>query len=264
MSLVHSMFGLGLIMPAVVSGIFESLSLGWRYVFLAPALFQLLVIVGVFLARSRGGAAAAMPDRVSSEAPLWPAAILVVALTGIQVGIDASVISWSPTYWVWNGNEILSKDAMAAALAIAISLGRFLSSRIVADRHKSRLYLSAGLTIVAASVALTLSSSWIVTALCIVVLGFGMSDMFPILASYAGAVAGKHADQVYVVMSILGSIGGAIIPPIIGTLSETQPRSGMSIVLIVIAALCVVGMSVLVALIRRRRIPKDISIQEHP
>ncbi len=182
MSGFHAMFSLGGFAGA--GGMTALLS--WGATPFAAALFGaaftltalLLAWPGLLAARGREPTPFVPPKGV---------VLLLAALSGITFLIEGAILDWSALLIVGGGLVPASQGGLGYMLfAIAMTIGRLMGDSIVAAAGNFRVLVASGLVTIC-GIALLLSVAWPPLALAgFVLIGFGASNIVPVLFSLAG------------------------------------------------------------------------------
>ncbi|MDN5851498.1 MAG: MFS transporter [Actinomycetia bacterium] len=181
-----------------------------------------------------------------------PKVYLLVLVYFLFLGATYSMLFWAPTLiQSWGVEDLFMVGVLGAIPAILSAIGMVLIGRSSDKRMERRWHFFAASLICAAGITLTIFTEGLLVAsligLCIMAIGQGsttplfftaVSEYFPVASAAVGLA----------VVSSLGNLGPAVMPPIlawVGTVTGSQAAS-----LAVIAALYVVAALVLVAAIR--------------
>lgn len=206
---------------------------GWAVWF--PVGFGLLTLTGAAVASRFTGpesphkpASATAQEDASIAVPTarrWlPFTAASMAMMFLYVGVEVSLGGWSTTYLL----RATTAAAMLAASAPSAFWGAILLSRMVSIAILPRVGM---LPVLVAGSALALAGSawmllpetpWIVLA-AVALAGFGLGPVFPNGVGYFLEHGGPAATRLTGVVFASGSVGGAVLPMLVGQVSE---RSG--------------------------------------
>jgi MFS transporter, FHS family, glucose/mannose:H+ symporter len=149
-----------------------------------------------------------------------PAAIVLGALFFIYVGTENGLGAWLASYAGRTGTR-----APAAWMTVpsffygALLLGRALAPLTLKHMTDSQQAISGSVLALLSSVSLILSQSIVAIWACAFFAGFGLSTLYPIIiALLSGTFAGEET-RIAGVMFALSTLGGAIMPWMVGFVS---------------------------------------------
>nr|MCU0226539.1 MFS transporter [Bryobacterales bacterium] len=164
------------------------------------------------------------PASPRQAAGLMPFTAASMALLFLYVGVEVSLGGWSTTYML----RTTDAHAMLAASAPSAFWGAILVSRLLSIAILPRVGMLAVL-VMGSAIALV-GSAWMLAApgaamvlLAVGVAGFGLGPVFPNGAGYYLEHGRERAMRLTGVVFASGSVGGAVLPMLIGVASE---RSG--------------------------------------
>jgi fucose permease len=153
----------------------------------------------------------------------------IVLLVGIDVGLNTTL----PKFLMERVSLPLEKAGLAISLYFAArTVGTFAGAILLMKVNGRTFYIASTiLGIVAMAVMLVLSSLWAILVM-IFLLGLAVANIFPIVF---GAALRKEPQRVNEVsgLLIMGVAGGAIVPPIMGVVSDSTGQIGAMIVLLI-------------------------------
>jgi MFS family permease len=252
---IHSFFGIGLISAPLVAIAVNALKLPWQIIWLIPAAGWLALLL------LRGGRAPAKKKEKlgkTEEKQRRPSSIVflfgvILTLAGVNVGVEAMIVGWAPTYLELTEVVFGPVGTIQVFLSAMIIAGRRAASRftrVVGTRryyHISTafIFLTAGLLLI------FYSHSWAVVLL-LVLLGFGMSALYPLLIARLSSFAHLFPGRFFPVLEIAATIGGTLLPYILGRFSEVYPAEAFP-VSVLSGVLVLVTLSVSLFLLKRKR-----------
>lgn len=213
---------------------FGGWQLGWRVLF---AIYALVSIISI-LALSATPIQEEKPDKVSGFAECIkllgvPFIFLCFLSIFCHVGIDVGTNIYAPQILMDRLGITLEDAAFATSwYFIFRTLGCFLGSFILRVMRAKWFFLISVLMMLAAVVLLFISANSAVIYTAIALIGFGNSNIFSIVFSQA-LIAQPHERNEVSGLMIMGLIGGAIFPPVMGYLQEGM---GISAAIAVLAA----------------------------
>jgi fucose permease len=156
----------------------------------------------------------------------------IIFVVGIDVGLNTSI----PKYLMERCHILLDKAGLGTSLYfVARTIGAFTGAILLLKISSRKFFIVSIVVAIIAMVAMLLISNlWAILAL-IFVIGFACANVFSIIFSFA---LQKHPDRANEMsgLMIMGVAGGAVIPPIMGVVSDSMGQSGGLIVLLVCLA----------------------------
>lgn len=199
------------------------LELGWRVLFAIYAVVSLISIVALGATPIREE----QPDMVSGFGKcfkLLGIPLIFLCFIGIfcHVGIDVGTNIYAPQILMERLNWTLDQAAFATSwYFIFRTAGCFLGSFILRVMQAKWFFLISVLMMLVAMVLLFVGHSQPVIYTAIALIGFGNSNIFSIVFSQALIAQPREKNEVSGLM-IMGLIGGAIFPPVMGFLQESS------------------------------------------
>ena len=153
----------------------------------------------------------------------------ILAVVGIDVGLNTTI----PKFLIERCNILLDKAGLGTSLYfIARTTGTFVGA-ILLIKISGRKFLIISMVVAIAGMLLMLmmSNLWAILVL-IFILGFAVANVFSIIFSAALQKKPERANEISGLM-IMGVAGGAIIPPLMGVVSDTMGQAGGMAVLLI-------------------------------
>lgn len=154
----------------------------------------------------------------------------IICIVGVDVGMNTMI----PRLIMERSDIELSQAGYGTSLYFAFrTLGTFIGTFLLARFQPIRFYRSSALVAMCALLTLYLPISGIALLILIAIIGFAIANIFSIIFGYA---LEKHPDKTNPLSSlmIMGVSGGAIVPPLMGSLSEIMNGQSGSISVIAI------------------------------
>jgi MFS transporter, FHS family, L-fucose permease len=153
----------------------------------------------------------------------------IICVVGIDVGLNITV----PKYLMERCGIPLDQAGLGTSLYfIARTTGTFLGAILLIKFPARRFFIiSMFLAIAGMLVMLTMHNLWAILVLVFLV-GFAVANVFSIIFSAALQKKPERANEISGLM-IMGVAGGAVIPPLMGVISDTMGQSGGLAVLLV-------------------------------
>lgn len=225
------------------------LELGWRVLFAIYAVVSLISVVALGATPIHEE----QPDKASGFGEclkLLGIPFIFLCFIGIfcHVGIDVGTNIYAPQILMERLGWTLEQAAFATSwYFIFRTAGCFLGSFILRVMQPKWFFLISVLMMLAAMVLLFVGNSQPVIYTAIALIGFGNSNIFSIVFSQALIAQPREKNEVSGLM-IMGLIGGAIFPPVMGFLQESS--------LGIAGAVCVLTAGVLYLLLFTLKIKK--------
>lgn len=211
----------------------------WRVMF--PIFMGISVLATLFLYLADVTEKAS--DEVSSSGfkdcfSLLGRGAVLLSFIGIicHVGIDVGTNVSAPKLLMERCGMSLDSAAIATSIYFLFrTIGCFSGSIILAKWSQKKFFIISVLCMAAAMAGLCVASSSMTIYLCVALIGFGNSNIFPIIFSGALLSIPEKENAVSSLM-IAGLIGGAVIPPLMGLCSDLM-SSQMGFV--IVSSVCV-------------------------
>ncbi len=152
----------------------------------------------------------------------------ILFVVGIDVGLNITI----PKFLMERCNILLDQAGLGTSLYfIARTTGTFVGA-ILLIKFSGRMFLiiSMIVAIVGLVVMLMMSNLWAILVL-IFILGFAVANVFSIIFSAALQKMPDRANEISGLM-IMGVAGGAVIPPLMGLLSDHMGQAGGLVLLL--------------------------------
>lgn len=152
----------------------------------------------------------------------------IILVVGIDVGLNTTL----PKFLMERTSMPLEKAGLAISLYFAArTIGTFAGAIFLIKLSGRKFYIgSMVLGISAMLLLIFLSELWVMFTM-IFCLGLAVSNVFPIVFSAALRKEPQRANEVSGLL-IMGVVGGAIIPPIMGVVSDSTGQTGAMVILL--------------------------------
>lgn len=233
LNLLHAFFGIGALLGPLWAGHFAAGSGTWRHAYLAVAVCSVifsLVFLGCRIPKHSREREAA-PTRFTSLL-VDKRLILLAGLMCTYVGLESGVSGWTFSLMT----EALKATSQAATSAVSLfwtslTLGRLLSA-YASERLGHGLFIlgcCAGSILASLPVAMGLGVR--ATMISCVALGFFFSGIFPTVMAQGTSSFPNSTGSVAGMLAAAGAVGGAVVPWLIGLLSDAYDLSrGMVVI----------------------------------
>jgi MFS transporter, FHS family, L-fucose permease len=153
----------------------------------------------------------------------------ILAVVGIDVGLNTTI----PKFLMERCSILLDQAGLGTSLYfIARTTGTFVGA-ILLIKFSGRKFLIVSMVVAIAGmiVMLMMSNLWAILVL-IFIMGFAVANVFSIIFSAALQKKPERANEISGLM-IMGVAGGAVIPPLMGIVSDAMGQTGGMAVLLV-------------------------------
>jgi MFS transporter, FHS family, L-fucose permease len=153
----------------------------------------------------------------------------ILAVVGIDVGLNTTI----PKFLMERCGILLDQAGLGTSLYfIARTTGTFVGA-ILLIKFSGRKFLIISMVVAIAGmlVMLMMSNLWAILVL-IFIMGFAVANVFSIIFSAALQKKPERANEISGLM-IMGVAGGAVIPPLMGIVSDAMGQTGGMAVLLV-------------------------------
>lgn len=152
----------------------------------------------------------------------------IVLLVGIDVGLNTTL----PKFLMERANMPLEKAGLATSLYFAArTIGTFAGAILLMKVSGRKFYIASMVLGVVAMVLMIVLSNLYAILVMIFCLGLAIANVFPIVFSAALRKEPARANEVSGLL-IMGVAGGAIVPPIMGIVSDATGQTGAMVVLL--------------------------------
>lgn len=219
---------LGPIIAAAVTG---SL-LGWKMIFPIYAAISLLALVWLWLTPIAEQKVASADISIGHTFSLLKDKYIVAFFIGILVlvGVDVGMGITFPKLLMERCNLPLTDAGMGNSVYFfARTVGAFLGG-ILLMKLPERKFFAASVFVALAGLAgmIFLHGLWTILA-CVAVFGIGYANLFSIIFSISMQRVPERANEVSALL-IVGVAGGAVIPPVLGVITDAFGSQGAAII----------------------------------
>jgi len=153
----------------------------------------------------------------------------ILAVVGIDVGLNTTI----PKFLMERCGILLDQAGLGTSLYfIARTTGTFVGAiLLIKFSGRKFLIISMVVAIVGMLVMLMMNNLWAILVL-IFILGFAVANVFSIIFSAALQKKPERANEISGLM-IMGVAGGAVIPPLMGVVSDAMGQTGGMAVLLI-------------------------------
>ncbi|HHY32392.1 MAG TPA: MFS transporter [Firmicutes bacterium] len=236
LNLLHTFFGVGAFLGPLGAGWIVASSLSWRYAYLAMAAcsFVFLLAFGACRVRPPLREGKASPERFASLL-VDKRLVLLGALICVYVGLESGVSAWMFSFLTETLRTTPEVGTSAVSLFWAsLTLGRLLSA-YASERLGHELFVLCCCVGAILTSALGLFATTGMGARAAVVsfvsLGFFFSGIFPTVVAQGTSLFPSSTGSVTGMLVAAGAVGGAILPGLIGLVSDAYSLGrGMALI----------------------------------
>ena len=219
---------LGPIIAATVTGSF----LGWKMIFPLYAAISLLALVWLWLTPIAEQKVASADISIGHTFSLLKDKYIVAFFIGILVlvGVDVGMGITFPKLLMERCNLPLTDAGMGNSVYFfARTVGAFLGG-ILLMKLPERKFFTASVFVALAGLAgmIFLHGLWSILA-CVAVFGIGYANLFSIIFSISMQRVPERVNEVSALL-IVGVAGGAVIPPVLGVITDAFGSQGAAII----------------------------------
>lgn len=219
---------LGPIIAAAVTGSI----LGWKMIFPIYAAISLLALVWLWLTPIAEQKVASADISIGHTFSLLKDKYIVAFFIGILVlvGVDVGMGITFPKLLMERCNLPLTDAGMGNSVYFfARTVGAFLGG-ILLMKLPERKFFAASVFVALAGLAgmIFLHGLWSILA-CVAVFGIGYANLFSIIFSISMQRVPERANEVSALL-IVGVAGGAVIPPVLGVITDAFGSQGAAII----------------------------------
>lgn len=219
---------LGPIIAAAVTGSI----LGWKMIFPIYAAISLLALVWLWLTPITEQKVASADISIGHTFSLLKDKYIVAFFIGILVlvGVDVGMGITFPKLLMERCNLPLTDAGMGNSVYFfARTVGAFLGG-ILLMKLPERKFFTASVFVALAGLAgmIFLHGLWSILA-CVAVFGIGYANLFSIIFSISMQRVPERANEVSALL-IVGVAGGAVIPPVLGVITDAFGSQGAAII----------------------------------
>lgn len=155
--------------------------------------------------------------------------LAIVLLVGIDVGLNTTL----PKFLMERISMPLEQAGLATSLYFAArTIGTFAGAILLMKVSARKFYIGSMVLGIAAMILMIVLSNLYAVLVMIFCLGLAIANVFPIIFSAALRREPQRANEVSGLL-IMGVAGGAIVPPIMGLVSDSTGQTGAMVVLLV-------------------------------
>ncbi len=223
---------LGPIIAAAVTGSF----LGWKMIFPIYAAISLLALVWLWLTPIAEQKVASADISIGHTFSLLKDKYIVAFFIGILVlvGVDVGMGITFPKLLMERCNLPLTDAGMGNSVYfLARTVGAFLGGILLMKLPERKFFTASVFVALAGLVGMIfLHGLWAILA-CVAIFGVGYANLFSIIFSISMQRVPERANEVSALL-IVGVAGGAVIPPVLGVITDAFGSQGAAIIALTI------------------------------
>lgn len=194
----------------------------WKMIFPVYAGVSVLSVIWLFYTKIEESKPDKKPATFRSVIALFrkPFVLIMVLSTFLMVGFDVGINSNIANFLRNRFAISIESASLGISLYFAsLMIGRFTGAILLRKIEPYRFLIWSSVLTLAGLAGIILSGNLAVTRMMIVVAGLGFSNTFPIVFAKIVAHMPEYANELSSLI-ILSVIGGAVIPPLMGMLSD--------------------------------------------
>jgi FHS family L-fucose permease-like MFS transporter len=207
----------------------------WKLIFPIYAGISALSVIWLYSVKIEEYKSEKEPATFSSILALFkkPFVIIMILSTFLMVGFDVGINSNIANFLKTRFSISLESASLGISIYFAsLMVGRFLGA-ILLRKINPYGFLSFSIVLTLIGLAgIIISDNLTITRIMIFVAGFGSSNTFPIIFSLIVGRMPKYANELSSLI-ILSVVGGAIIPPVMGLISDNKGVTACLYVLVI-------------------------------
>ncbi|MGS0973535.1 MAG: MFS transporter [Candidatus Izemoplasmataceae bacterium] len=257
MNWLHSFWGVGATAGPIIMSYFL-VDENWRRGFLAIALVQFVFMVVLTLSLplwhdDKSAQKESLAKHKNGHIFQVKGVIFALLIFLFYVALEVSVGVWGSSYLVLNKSLLASDAARIIALYYGgITLGRFISG-LASFKFSNKILIYSGIVLVfVGSLGLILASNQTLMMSSFIILGLGLSPVFPSMIHDTPKNFGEENAQYVIGYQIaFAYIGGAIFPPILGLIYANLSISLFPYTILVLAIILLISINSLLLLTKK-------------
>lgn len=222
LTMTHGIAGIGMVGGVVYSGLMLNAGYDWRtiYTMMSVAVGAVAVIFCIVrfpkMHQSAAGGLAELKHWFTRR-ELYPTYLALF----LYVGAEGAVTGWMATFMTTTlGYSSLLASLGTAAIWTVVTVGRIVCAGLVGTRYTVRALVSFLCTVCVIGILLTAGVTMpILFWVALLLVGAGLSALWPLIASTA-LDAGNNGGTVMSLILFFGYFGAAVIPYLIGLISD--------------------------------------------
>jgi len=152
----------------------------------------------------------------------------ILAVVGIDVGLNITV----PKFLMERCNILLDQAGLGTSLYfIARTTGTFTGAILLIKFPARKFFIISMITAIVGMVTMLAMNGLVAILVLVFVIGFAVANVFSIIFSAALQKQPERANEISGLM-IMGVSGGALIPPLMGVISDNTGQGGGLVVLL--------------------------------
>ena len=193
------------------------------------AIGAVLILISLLLNFLKLPHVAHAPAETGDTRRAWSYRHLLLGLVGIFTYVGAEVAIGSHIVSYLNQPEVMNLSAQAAGYKVGLywggaMVGRFIGAAVLSKFRAGRVlaFTAAGAIIL---VLISVNTTGLTAMWTLLAVGLMNSIMFPTIFTLAVAGLGRHTEEASGLLSA-AIVGGAIVPPLFGMITDSQSGGG--------------------------------------
>jgi len=219
--------------PIITAGLVKFTG-NWKLIFPVYAVVSVLTVIWLYSVKIEESKPDKKPASFRSVLSLFnkPFVLIMVLSTFLMVGFDVGINSNIANFLRTKFSISLESASMGISLYFASRMvGSFLGAILLRKINPGGFLLWSVIVCLAGLAGIILTENLVVTRVMIVVAGLGFANTFPIVFAKIVERMPDYANELSSLI-ILSVIGGAIIPPVMGLLSDRAGLTASMLVLV--------------------------------
>lgn len=209
----------------------------WKLIFPIYACLSALSVIWLYSVKIEEYKSDKKPATFGSVLSLFkkPFVVIMVLSTFLMVGFDVGINSNIANFLKTRFSLSLETASLGISIYFAsLMVGRFLGAILLRKINPYRFLIWSIVITLIGLAGIIISDNLTVTRIMIFVAGFGFSNTFPIVFSLIVGRMPEYANELSSLI-ILSVVGGAIIPPVMGIISDNIGVTACLFVLVICA-----------------------------
>ncbi len=206
----------------IAAGVAASVFMDWKLVFPVLGAVTVLSALWMWLAVPQNEVGESEPSSFGSTLRLFADGFLLLCFLSIVciVGVDVGLNTTIPQILMTRTDLQLAEAGLGTSLYFAARMVGTFAGALLLTRVAPRAFLkwSVALALIAFALLMTAHSLWLLTG-AVVLVGLACANVFPIVFALALEHRQDAGNEVAALM-IIGVAGGALIPPVMGLVSD--------------------------------------------
>ena len=226
----------------ILAAMFAGSAFGWKAVFPTYSIITFLAMVWLALSPIQEQMVERSEISFGRTFSLLKDKYIVLFFVGILVlvGVDVGMVITFPKLLQERCSLPLEKAGLGNSVYfLARTVGAFLGGLILMKYPAGKFFTASSLVALAALVGLIFSKNLVTVLVFVALFGLGYANLFSIIFSISMLKVPQKTNEVSALL-IVGVCGGAIIPPVLGVVTDSFGTQGAALVALTLAWLFMV------------------------